>query len=139
MTGTHFDTLSARFQRIARDASDNTAMLRWPDRLFFLVAAGEKHEAWRRAYALAYLDEPVPAWPDVVSAVIELWGPGAITCFEMAAVYTISGDRDWRAAGEAWCAASGRLAQLAAFQADPVGHAGRLVGKALEDAHGPAG
>ena len=132
MTGEHFLSLSPRFQRIARDASTNTAMLGWAERLFFLSAAGEKHEAWRKAYASRFMSEQVPEWSRLVNAVIELWGPAEITSFEMAAVYAMSDDMNWRMAGELWCVASGYDHQLAGFRANPVGYAGDLVGQALE-------
>jgi hypothetical protein len=131
--GRHFQALSPRFQRISTDALRQTAALNWAERLFFLAAAGEKHETWRTAYALRYMDEQVPEWPEVVSAVIELWAAPGITCFEMAAIYTTSSDRDWRMAGETWCVSCGCREQLAAYWADPVGHAGNLVGRTLDE------
>ena len=132
MTGAHFEALTPRFQRIALDASTNTAMLGWAERLFFLSAAGEKHETWRKAYASRFMNEQVPQWSSLVNAVIELWRPAEITSFEMAAVYTMSDDMNWRMAGELWCVASGHERQLASFWADPVGYSGDLVGQALE-------
>jgi hypothetical protein len=132
MAGPHFDALTPRFRRIAADARANTAALCWADRLFFLAAAGEKHEVWRKAYAGRYMTEQVPEWSAVVSTVIELWGPAEIDCFEMAAVYSMADDLSWRMAAEVWCVSRGQAPQLADFWNDPVGVAGRLVGHTLE-------
>lgn len=131
-TGEHFQALSLRFQRISLDAVQQTAMLGWPERLFFLSAAGDKHEVWRKAYDTRYVGEQVPEWSRIVSAVIEIWGAGSISCFEMAAIYTLAGDRDWRMAGEVWCVSHDETERLAAWWADPVGYSGRLVGEALD-------
>lgn len=128
----YFEALSPRFQRISQDAVRQTAMLSWPERLFFLAAAGEKHEAWRSAYDARYVGEAVPEWSRIVNAVIELWGANEIACFEMAAIYTMADDRTWRMAGELWCVSHGQNDRLTAFSADPVGYSGRLVGEALE-------
>ncbi len=128
----HFRILSPRFQRIAADAASQTIPLSWSERLFFMTAAGDKHEAWRKAYDARYVGEQVPEWPKIVNAVIELWAAEAIVCFEMAALYTMSDDRDWRMAGEVWCVSHGKGDGLAAYWADPVGYSGRLVGEALE-------
>ncbi|MGE0666587.1 MAG: hypothetical protein AB7O49_08520 [Sphingomonadales bacterium] len=130
--GPYFDDLSPRFQRISEDAVRQTAVLSWPERLFFLAAAGDKHESWRNAYDARYVGEPVPKWERIVSAVIALWGAQAITCFEMAAIYTSSDNQTWRMAGEVWCVSHGETERLAAFWADPAGYSGRLVGEALD-------
>ncbi|MEN3973774.1 hypothetical protein [Emcibacter sp. SYSU 3D8] len=131
-TGAYFATLSSRFQRIALDAVRQTAMLSWSDRLFFLSAAGDKHEVWRLAYDARYVGEQVPEWSRIVNAVIEIWKPAPIACFEMAAIYSLSEDPTWRMAGEAWCHANGFGAALADYRADPVTCAGELVKLALE-------
>ncbi len=132
MTGEHYRSLSPRFQRIALDAVHQTAMLSWPDRLFFLTAAGDKHEVWRQAYDARYVGEAVPEWTRIINAIIELWEPAPITCFEMAAIYAMSDDRNWRMAGELWCVSRGDDKRLASFWANPVGYAGQLVGEALD-------
>lgn len=131
-TGEHFQALSPRFQRITLDAARQTEMLGWSERLFFLSAAGDKHEIWRKAYDPRFVGEQVPEWSRIVSAVIEVWGAASITCFEMAAIYTLSGDRNWRMAGEVWCVSHHDDGRLAAYWADPVGYSGKLVGEALE-------
>ena len=124
--------ISPRFQRIAIDAAEQTVPLNWPERLFFMTAAGDKHEVWRKAYDARYVGEQAPEWPKIVNAIIGLWGPETIACFEMAALYTMSDDRDLRMAGEVWCTSHGKAERLAAYWADPVGYSGRLVGEALE-------
>lgn len=131
-TGQHFQALSPRFQRISLDAVHQTEMLGWPERLFFLSAAGDKHEVWRNTYDVRFVGEQVPEWRHVVSAVIEHWGVQGISCFEMAAAYTLAGDRNWRMAGEVWCVTHDEAERLAAYRADPVGYSGQLVGEALE-------
>ena len=132
MADGHLQTLSPRFQRIAIDAAEQTVPLNWPERLFFMTAAGDKHEVWRKAYDARYVGEQAPEWPQIVNAIIGLWGPETIACFEMAALYTMSDDRDLRMAGEVWCTSHGKAERLAAYWADPVGYSGRLVGEALE-------
>jgi hypothetical protein len=128
----HLQQLSPRFQRIARNACAETARLCWADKLFFLSAAGDKHETWRKAYDARYVGEQVPEWSKIVNAVIELWEAAPIACFEMAAIYTMSDDRSWRMAGEVWCTSNGFAAALAEYWADPVGRSGQLVERALE-------
>ena len=131
MTGFHFEQLTPRFRRIARDAVRSMETLRWPDRLFFLAAAGEKHETWRKTYAEEFVDERVPEWAHVVSAVIELWDVPQIGGFEIAAIYTSSNDKDWRVAGEAWCVANGLGAALADYWSAPQAYSEALVERAL--------
>ena len=67
-----FERLTPRFQHVARDAHRVASPLCWAERLYFLTAAGEKHESWRKAYAERYLGEPVPDWSAILSAVIEM-------------------------------------------------------------------
>ncbi|MBI1181366.1 MAG: hypothetical protein GC201_12475 [Alphaproteobacteria bacterium] len=132
MAGPLIGRLAPRFQRIATDAWMSTVPLGWADRLFFLSAAGDRHDAWRTGWADRFLDDEVPEWGAIVSAVIEAWQVPEITRFEVAASFSLCDYADWRRAAESWCHSQGVSAQLMAFQADRVGYAGLLVRHELE-------
>jgi hypothetical protein len=133
MTGSFLFRLDAPYRRLSHDACAKMAPLYWPERVYFLAAAGVRHEAWRSAIQAAGIREAVPEWSSLVSAIIELWSPLTVERFETAAIFSLSDCREWRLEADTWCRDTGLEPQLSQFLVNPMDYAAGMVERQTAD------